>query len=151
MDPISGMAEKKVVESAWDFVRGLWNRHRDLKKQVAALEAQLADERSGKLELDRLLNELVCRPEDDNMYWKKDGSGPYCPLCLHDKSKLIPLTHGTGEGAYYCRLHDHFFETQERRERVRNHTSRPRSWHSIGRRLEGESYRQAHPQSWMGS
>jgi hypothetical protein len=149
MDPISGIVEEKAVESAWALVRGWWNRNRDLKMRVEALEAQLAAERSPKLELDRLLCELVCHSDDDNMYWKKDGSGPYCPLCLCDKSKLIPLTHGTGEGSYYCRLHEHYFETQERRERVRNHTPRSRSWPSIKRRLEAESYREAHQQNWM--
>jgi uncharacterized Zn finger protein (UPF0148 family) len=88
------------------------------------------------------MNELMCCPEDDSMYWKKDRSGgPYCPLCLHENEKLIPLTHGNREGSFYCRIHDHFFETHElrsnEREASQNRRAVPR-----GRDMSG-------PNSWM--
>lgn len=141
---VPGVVEKKVAESAWDYVQRWFTRNRDLKKRVGALEAQLAEERSGKLAFELLMSTLVCRPEDDNMYWKKDGSGgPYCPLCLHNNEKLIPLTHGTSRGSYYCRLHEHTFETQERRDRYLNYVPRPRSWPAFRQRLEAESYRES--------
>jgi hypothetical protein len=111
--------EKKVAASAWDYVLRWFSRNRDLKGQVASLEAQLAEERSGKLAFEKLMGELVCRPEDDHMYWKTDGSaGPYCPLCLHGGGKLMPLTHGNREGSFYCRIHEHFFQTEELRQRA---------------------------------
>ena len=119
MDPVSGIVEKKVAEGVFDAIRKWFNRRKDDEKQIESLKAQLAEERNGRLAFERLMSELVCRPEDDSMYWRKDGSGgPYCPLCLHENKKLIPLTHGANEGSYYCRLHDHFFETQESRNRV---------------------------------
>ncbi|SRR5712692_1394573 len=121
MDPKSGVVEKKVAEGIWSVVRGWFTRNRDLKKQVETLQAQLAEERSGGLAFEKLMSEVECRPEDDNMYWNKDPrkGGPYCPLCLHADKKLIPLTNGNREGAFYCRIHDHFFETEELRMRER--------------------------------
>jgi len=120
VDPISGVIEKKVAEGVWTVVRGWFTRNRDLKKQVEALQAELAEERSGGLAVEKMMSEVECRTEDDNMYWSKDAKGgPYCPLCLHDNQKLIPMTQGGREGDFYCRLHDHHFETQERRERDR--------------------------------
>ena len=119
MDPITGMVEKKAAESLLAYFRGLFTRNRNQKERIRALEAELAEVRSGKIAFARLMSELQCRPEDDHMYWKKDGSGgPYCPLCLHEKEKLIPLTHAR-EGAFYCRIHEHFFETAELRQRDR--------------------------------
>jgi hypothetical protein len=119
MDPITGVVEKKVAESVWAYLRRWFTRNQDQKKQIETLQAQLAEERSGKLAFQKMMSEIECRPEDENMYWRKDGKGgPYCPLCLHDNEKLIPMTHGR-EGAFYCRLHDHYFETQELRARER--------------------------------
>ncbi len=110
MDPIPGVVGKKAADWLFDATRKWWNRRRDLEKRIEGVEAQLAEERSGRLAFERLMSELVCRPEDDSMYWRKDGSGgPYCPLCLHENKKLIPLTHSVREGEYYCRLHDHPF------------------------------------------
>jgi hypothetical protein len=137
MDPISTIVEKKATESLWSAILGWWNRNKELQKQVEALKAQLAEERSGRIAFDRLMEQLECRPCDDNLYWKKDGTGgPYCPLCLHDQRKSIPLTHAA-EGSFYCRLHDHYFETEERRERVR----------SARQQIRRRSYRGPH--SWM--
>lgn len=144
MDPISGMVEKKVAESAWGFIRAWFTRNRDLKMQVEALQAQLSEARSGELAFEYLMSGLVCFPEDDSIYQNKDGSGAYyCPLCLHGNKELMPLTHGLSRGSYYCRLHDHFFETHELRERRRNYVPQPRTARALLRRLEAESYRQA--------
>ena len=115
------------------YIRGWFTRNRDQKKQIEVLQAQLAEERSGKLAFEKLMSELECRPADDSMYWKKDGSGgPYCPLCLHGDQKLMPLTHGNRDGSFYCRIHEHFFETEELRQRSRQ-TARDRA--QAGRRL----------------
>ena len=116
----TGWFEKKAADSVWGFVGKWLNRNRDLKKQVATLTQELADERSGQRAFEQLLTELECRPEDDNLYWKKDGQGgPYCPLCLHNDTKLIPLTHGIQEGSFYCGLHEQTFETAECRARFK--------------------------------
>lgn len=120
MEPISGVVEKKIAEGAWTIVRRWFTRYRDQKKRIKALEAELAEERSGKSAFEKLMSELECRPEDDSMYWKKDGrGGPYCPLCLHHNKTLGPLTHGNRDGSFYCRIHDHYFETNELRQRER--------------------------------
>lgn len=119
MDPITGLVEKKAAESVWAYIRRFFTRDRDQKERIKFLEAELAESRSGKLAFEKLVGDLTCRPDDDSMYWKKDGSGgPYCPLCLHQNKQLIPLTHAR-EGAFYCRIHDHHFETDERRQRDR--------------------------------
>src|SRR5260370_10014153 len=111
---LPGVVEKKVADSLWDVVRKWWNRHRDLEKRIEGLEAQLAEERSGRLAFERKLAEFECHPEDDNIYWKKDGSGlGISPLCINGSEKLFtPLTHGENQGSHYCRLHEHFFDTQ---------------------------------------
>ena len=112
--------EKKVAEGVFDAIRKWFKRRKDDEKQIESLKAQLAEEKSGRLAFERKLAEFECHPEDDNIYWKKDGSGlGICPLCINGPEKLFtPLTHGANEGSYYCRLHDHFFETQECRNRV---------------------------------
>ena len=120
MEPITGMVEKKVAESLWTVVRNWFQRNRDQQKRIESLQAQLAEVRSGKLAFEKLMSELVYRSEDDHMYWEKDGSGgPYCPLCLHGDEKLMPLTHGNRDGCFYCRIHDHHFETDDLRQRER--------------------------------
>jgi hypothetical protein len=120
MDPITGMVEKNVIQSAWNYVRNWFHRGRDQRKRIEFLETQLNEERSGKIAFEKLVSELDCRPADDHMYWKKNGSGgPYCPLCLHGDEKLMPLTHGNRDGCFYCRIHNHNFETEELRERDR--------------------------------
>jgi hypothetical protein len=152
MVPITGVAEKKALEIAWDFVRGLWNRSRDLKKRNEVLErhnqaltVKLAEQQSGSSAFERKLTELECRPQDDSIYWSKDGSGAaFCPLCIHGPEKLItPLTHGINRGAYYCALHEQFFNSEELREMRRNYVRPARNWHTLRQRLEAESYRQA--------
>ena len=116
MAPITGIVEKKATESAWAFFRGLFTRYRDQKKRIEALEAELAEVRSGKQAFQELLGELDCR---DGMYWNKDGSGgPYCIYCVHSSKDRVPLI-DTGDGTFYCRIHDHPFETRERRENRR--------------------------------
>src|ERR1700722_12670592 len=118
MHPIPGVFEKKAAQSAWDYFRNWYHRNRDLKKQVSLLQAQLVEERSGNLAFEKMMSELVCRTEDDSIYWKKDGSGgPYCPLCLHSDKKLIPLSHGNRDRSFYCRLHEHTFAMEGLRKR----------------------------------
>ena len=120
MDPITTTIEQKVAGSIWAWIRRRFARNQELQKRVETLQAELVEERSGRIAFEQLLNQLECRPADDNLYWRKDGcGGPYCPLCLHEKEKLIPVTHAA-EGSFYCRLHDHYFETEDRRLRVRD-------------------------------
>src|SRR5260370_40158887 len=95
MNPIPGVVEKKVADSLWDVVRKWWNRHRDLEKRIEGLEAQLAEERSGRLAFERKLAEFEGHPADDNDYWKKDVSSlGKVPRCIKRFLKLItPDTH----------------------------------------------------------
>ena len=120
MTPITGVVEKKVAESAWTYIRGWLTRNQDLKKQVEMLQHELAEERSGRLAFEKLMSEVECHQEDESIYWRKDGKGgPYCPICLHDNQKLIPMKNGA-VGAFYCCLHKQYFLTKEYRQRERN-------------------------------
>lgn len=141
---IPGVVEKKLGESVWDSIRKFFTRYREQQKRIEALEAALAEERGGKLAFERLMAEMVYSKDDDGMYWKKDGSGPFCPVCVHKDHIDVPLSHGATEGTYSCSIHSTDYWTREYRERRRsNHIPRPRSWHAIRQRLEAESYRQA--------
>ena len=130
MNPIPGVIEKNVAQMAWAYIQQRFSRHRELQLQQEKefLQGELKEARSGDLAFQKLMSELLCRRDDDNMYWKKDGSGgPYCFLCLHGDRKLMPLTNGDREGAFYCRLHDHSFVTKERREKDRRPMPQPQS------------------------
>ncbi len=152
MDPITGVLGKKATDTVWDFVRKLFTRYGDVKanealsKEVEVLNAQvevLKAELDEKAEFKRELAGLECRPEDDNIYWSKDGSGAaFCPLCIRGPEKLFtPLTHGTSEGSYYCGLHKQDFETRDLRDRRRDNRSL---------RIHRATHpRSTHPQSWM--
>jgi hypothetical protein len=136
MIPVTGIVEKKATDSLWEFVHKLFIRRADLKRENLLLKLQLDE----KLAFERKLTELDCHPEDDSIYWKKDGSGAgFCPLCISGPEKLFtPLTHGASKGSFYCRLHDHVFETEVLRERRSNrHPARRAS------RFSG-------PNAWMG-
>jgi len=118
--PITGAVEKRVAEGLWSVVRGWFTRYQDLKKQNEMLQAQLAEERSGSVAFEKLMSELECHQEDENIYWRKDGKGgPYCGVCLNHDQKLTPMTHA-GEGAFYCCIHKQYFRTKECREREEN-------------------------------
>ncbi len=120
MASITGVVEKKVAESVWAYLREWLTRCRDLRKQNEMLQAQLAEERSPRVAFEKLMSEVQCDQEDESIYWRKDGNGgPYCPVCLHDNQKLIPMTHAD-EGAFYCCLHKQYFRTRAFRERERN-------------------------------
>ncbi|SRR6266446_4285844 len=142
MDPVSGVVEKKVAEGVWAVVRGWINWHKDQRKRIEALEAELAEFRGGERAFEKLMSELVCRPEDDHMYWKKGNSGgPYCPICLHQNKQLIPLTHVRNlEGAFECCIHKQCFQTEERRQREP---------HAVRYSIPIKPHRRRH--SWMGS
>lgn len=125
MEPITGIVGKKVADGVFESAKKWLTPNSEMKKEVEALKAEneaLKAQLDAKEEFKRELAKLECRPEDDNIYWAKDGSGAaFCPLCISGPEKLFtPLTHGMREGSYYCRLHEHYFETRERRERRRN-------------------------------
>ncbi len=116
MPPITGVVEKKLFESAWNFLTGWFTR----KKQVEMLKHELAEERSGRLVFEKLMSELECYQDDENMYWRKDGKGgPYCGICLDHDQKKTPMTHA-GKGTFYCCIHKQYFRTKECREREEN-------------------------------
>jgi len=127
MPPITGVVEKKVFESVWNFLTGRFTRYRDLEKKCEdlkekyeLLQHELAEERRPRLAFEKLMSELECHHEDENIYWRKDGKGgPYCGVCLNHDQKLTPMTHA-GEGAFYCCIHKQYFRTKECREREEN-------------------------------
>src|SRR5882724_10986144 len=120
MTPITGVVEKKVAESAWTYVRGLFTRNQELKKRIEMLQHELAEERSGRIAFEKLMSKLECHQKDENIYWRKDSKGgPYCGVCLNHDQKLTPMTHGD-EGAFFCCIHKQYFLTEEYRERSKN-------------------------------
>lgn len=122
MIPVTGI-ETKAVDGVFAWAKNLWNRQHDLKARIAQLEGQLATEQSGEAAFERLKSTLICRPEDDHMWFKKDGSGgPYCPLCLEQNRHLIPLIAVQGKaGEFECYLHNFRFRTAERRLYIEQH------------------------------
>jgi hypothetical protein len=130
MAPITGVVEKKIVDSIFDVIRNRFRPNtrivnerddalRELQKcrdKMLSLQAQL----DAKAIVERRLAEYECHPEDDSIYWKKDGSGHgLCPYCVNaPEPRFTPLVHGNGEGAYECGLHNRTFSTRERRNRL---------------------------------
>jgi hypothetical protein len=139
MEPITAAVGKKVTDSLFKYVRDLFTRDRDLRKEIASLKAELDSRSQENKVFERRLSELKCRHEDDSIYWSADG-GAFCPLCISGPQKLFtPLTHGINKGSYYCCLHQHYFETEELRERRANHVPPARTWREQQRRLEAAS------------
>jgi hypothetical protein len=140
MYPMTGAVEKKVAESLFDAIRKRFSSRAELQKENAALKAQLDHEAAAIAAFEQKLAVLETRPEDDNIYWAKDGSGAaFCPLCICGPEKLFtPLSHGFSSGSYYCALHDQYFDTAELRKR----RSKPRPRRRASR-FSG-------PQGWMG-
>jgi hypothetical protein len=136
---ITGIAEKKVMDSAVEFVKSLFTGHRELKKRIAELESENAELRNGKAAFERLRSELVWRTGDDPMYWRSDGTGPYCQHCFEQHGHLIGLKAAGREGFYDCGIHNLRFGTKESREREAQVVQRPIR---IKRRPRG-------PQGWM--
>jgi|SRR5579862_3775493 hypothetical protein len=130
--PGAEVVGKKAAEGVWALLRSWFTSKHKLEERIRELEAELAEERSGRLAFERLRGELDCRPENDGMYWKKDGSGgPYCPLCLDADHRLIQLTHGNGEGSFCCPHHDRYFYTEAYRQR---HQQAIQNRFQVGRR-----------------
>jgi hypothetical protein len=121
MEPISGAVEKKALDSAFAFVRKLWTWHTDIVKENKSLHARLDE----KAEFERKKSELGSRQEDDNLYKRKDGTGPYyCPLCLEHDGKFISVLNQF-EDSYYCAIHKQVFETEARRLRRKQTQPQP--------------------------
>lgn len=139
MEPVTGIVGKEAASGLFGMAKKWLTPNRQLRREldlararVATLEAQL----DAKREFERRKAELECLADDDCLYRRKDGTGPYyCPLCLDADQKFVPVTHGTHEGGYFCRLHEHGFSTRELREKRRNTNHkiesgemRPLSW-----------------------
>lgn len=123
MVPITGVAEKKAAEGAFNWLRKRLSPNVELQKALeAAKERIVALERRLDVQeqFERRKAELECLADDDCMYRRKDGKGPYlCPLCLDADGKFVPLPHSNSEGSYFCSLHTRHFETHDLRERRR--------------------------------
>jgi hypothetical protein len=128
MDPATGTGiATKAVGGMFAWAKNWWHRERHLKARIAQLEAELAAEKSGEPAFERLMSTLVCRQQDDHMWFKKDGSGgPYCPVCQGQTKKIIPLMPVSGRtGEFECFVHDRRFMTAERRRYVEQNPPRP--------------------------
>src|ERR1700722_16349902 len=137
MGPISGAIVKNTADAAWTYVKNFFTQDKDLKKEIAALKTQLDEQQNRQAAFEHEIAGLECRPQDDSIYFAKDGSGAvFCPLCIKGPEKLFtPLTHNLNIGSYYCSLHRQNFETKELRELRLRHATRPRTWTQWRRRL----------------
>jgi hypothetical protein len=74
-----------------------------------------------------LMRTLVCRQQDDHMWFKKDGSGgPYCPVCQAQTKKIIPLMPVSGRtGEFECFVDNRRYRTAERRRYLEQNPPRP--------------------------
>ena len=45
----------------------------------------------------------------DNMYWRKGTNDAYCPLCLKDKQKAVPLQNKGEDLGWHCGIHNKTF------------------------------------------
>ena len=139
VEPVTAVATKNGLAALWAGAKSYWNSRTGLKKKLedsqrhcAVLQAQLDKETA----FQRRLAEYVCKPEDDNIYWRADGQG-ICPLCVEDE-RITPLTMDCHKN-YFCKLHDHAFTTKECRE-AREATIK--KWSRPRRILRG-------PNAWM--
>jgi hypothetical protein len=133
MHPAPGVVEKKLLDSAWPAIRDYFTSKQKLRNRIDELERQLTEAQTGVLAFEQLKKSLVLHAGDDPMYWMTDGDGPFCHLCVDDNHKLIRLSHGFGQGAYVCSLHNRTFETRECREQQQRQQPRqprygPNSW-----------------------
>ena len=119
----------------WEWLRKKLFRYRELQKENEALKAQL----DPKLAFERLMAEMVYSKDDDGMYWKKDGSGPYCPICLHKDRVDVPLAPGATKGTFSCSVHGTSYWSHECRERLANRPPKFRSWAKQRAYLEARS------------
>lgn len=126
---------------SWGWVRKFLLPNRELKKRNEILETQLSQQQA----FERLKAEMVHSKEDDGVYWKKDGSGPYCPTCLHADHRDILLAPGATHGVYACPIHGTSYWMRSYREQRSNHFPMPRyrSWPKLRSELERESRRRA--------
>jgi len=100
------------------------------------LKAQLDPQRA----FERLMAEMIYR---DGAYWKKDGSGPCCKVCLLKDHVEMPLDEGATRGVYACPVHETSYWSRDYRERQANRPVRFRTWSKQRAYLEAQSRRRA--------
>lgn len=114
------------------WLKDKFRHYKDLEKENAALKAQL----DPKLAFERLMAKMEYR---DGAYWKNDGSGPYCKVCLHKDHIAMPLDEGATRGVYQCPVDQSSYWSEQYRERRRNAPPRFRSWHRQRAYLEAQA------------
>jgi hypothetical protein len=114
------------------------SRYEELEKENEQLRLQL----DLKLAHERLVAEMVHR---DGAYWKNDGGGPYCKVCLVKDHIAMPLDEGATKGVYGCPIHEGTYWSPEYRESRAHRSARPRflTWSKQGAYLEAQSRRRA--------
>jgi hypothetical protein len=116
--PIIETVEAKAAVGLFGKIAEWYNRDKIQKQQIAELKEALREAVTGRRAFDAWVDSLECRPEDDHMYFAKDGSGAmFCGVCIDHDRQRTPLTRVIGrEGQFECVVHEHVFETKARRE-----------------------------------
>jgi hypothetical protein len=138
-----GIPEVKAVDEAISSGPKLWNlwkkfRQTDVVERLTKENELLKVQLDVKAQFERRKAGMTRRQEDDNMY-RDDEGRYYCGLCADVDSKFVGLTNQSADGgSYYCRIHQHHFETEEyrnrRRERRQNYPL-PSRFGRMGRRF----------------
>jgi hypothetical protein len=124
-----------VLKLPWQWIRRHWSPNAELKRENADLKAQLSQQRAFEV----LKHEMTYSKDDDGVYWKKDGSGPYCPTCLHADHRDILLAPSATSDVYSCPIHGTTYCMHRYRVRAANHAPtapRSRSWPRLRAELE---------------
>jgi hypothetical protein len=148
MNHVPPVMVNEAIKFGLEWVRKKFFRSKELPNETALskenelvienelLKAQVDSKRA----FERLMAEMVYI---DGAYWKKDGSGPYCKVCLLKDQVEMPLDEGATRGVYACPVHETSYWSSEYRERRANRPVRFRSWSKQRAYLEAQSRRRA--------
>jgi len=101
-----------------------------LRRELEAVTAKAAEYES----FDNLKDQFT-HSQEDGVFWHKDGSGPYCSVCMdvdHRPVHLVPV----GNGYYACGEHKNLtYDLGKLHQMPRPHYPKRRSRNRLGRIL----------------
>jgi hypothetical protein len=145
MHHIPPIVANEARKFSFEWIRKHLLPNKELQREVETLKARVAQLTDEKAAVEDLMSQMGYSKEDDGVYFKNDGSGPYCPTCLHADRRDILLTQGATAGVYGCPIHGTTYWMRSYREGRSNRVPvrRYRAWSQLRRHLEAESRRRA--------
>ena len=97
------------------------NRLMELQELLLEMQSAVSDSKDREQTLEQKVRDAEERYEKlrqkredytfkDNVYFHKDGSGPYCPTCLDGDQKAVNLIRG-GDNIVRCAVHKQSYGT----------------------------------------